>query len=296
MEGVMLRLCTLWFICALSVLKCVSGVVSAQAPATPTFDVASVKPNRSVGGGGTAGFQPGGRFRSINITLQGLISTAFGTDRPLLVAQIVGGPDWIATDRFDITAKMGSDASQDMKELYRQMPMLIRTLLEDRFKLKTHRETRQLPVYALVLDRKDRKLGPQLRRSVVDCLALSDTARVGTPRPAPPRDRPACGVRFGSGTLSASGFSMANLVGTLSANVGRVVLDRTGLTGEFDVELQWTLDRVPLAGDASTNPAPSPDGPSIFTAVQEQLGLKLESVKGPVDVLVIDHVEQPTEN
>ena len=100
-------------------------------------------------------------------------------------------------------------------------------------------------------------------------------------------------MRFGAGMFSASGFTLVNLAGTLSGNVGRVVLDRTGLTGDFDVELQWTPDRVPLAGDAS-NPAPSPDGPSIFTALQEQLGLKLESTKGPVDVLVIDHVEQPT--
>jgi uncharacterized protein (TIGR03435 family) len=275
-----------------------SAVIGTQAPDTkpPAFEVATIKPNKSVEVGGTAGFQPGGRFRSINITLQGLIATAFGTDRPLLVAQIVGGPDWIATDRFDITAKMGSDASQDMKELYRQMPVLLRTLLEDRFTLKTHSETRQLPVYALVLDRKDGRLGPQLRRSVVDCLARSESARAGTPRPAPPRDRPACGARFGTGTLSASGFTILNLVGTLSANVGRVVLDRTGLTGDFDVALQWTPDRLPLAGDSSTNPAPSPDAPSIFTALQEQLGLKLESTTGPVDVLVIDHVEHPTED
>jgi uncharacterized protein (TIGR03435 family) len=157
------------------------------------------------------------------------------------------------------------------------MPVLLRTLLEDRFKLKTHRETRQLFVYALVLDRKDGRLGPPLRRSVVDCVARSEAARVGTPGPAPPRDRPACGVRFGAGALSASGFSLVNLAGTLSTNVGRVVLDRTGLTGDFDVELQWTPHRVPLAGDASANPALSPDGPSIFTALQEQLGLRLES-------------------
>jgi uncharacterized protein (TIGR03435 family) len=276
------------------------NVPRAQAPATratpPTFEVASIKPSKSLDGGGTAAFQPGGRFRSINVPLQGLIATAFGTERPLLYLQIVGGPDWIATDRFDITAKMGSDASQDMKELYRQMPVLLRTLLEDRFKLKTHSETRQLPVYTLVLDRKDGRLGPPLRRSVFDCLARSKAARAGTPGPAPPHDRPACGVRFGAGTLSASGFTLVNLAGTLSGNVGRVVLDRTGLTGDFDVELQWTPDRVPFAGDASTNPAPSADGPSIFTALQEQLGLKLESTKGPVDVLVVDHVEQPTPN
>jgi uncharacterized protein (TIGR03435 family) len=267
------------------------GPVTGAKP--PAFEVASIKPNRSLDGGGTAGFQPGGRFRSINIPVQGLIATAFGTDRPLLPVQIVGGPDWIATDRFDITAKMGSDASQDMKELYRQMPVLLRTLLEDRFKLKAHSETRQLPICTLVLDRKDGRLGPQLRRSVVDCLARSKAARAGTPVPSPPRDRPACGMRFGAGMFSASGFTLVNLAGTLSGNVGRVVLDRTGLTGDFDVELQWTPDRVPLSGDAS-NPAPSPDGPSIFTALQEQLGLKLESTKGPVDVLVIDHVEQPT--
>ena len=106
----------------------------------------------------------------------------------------------------------------------------------------------------------------------------------------PPRD-------FRDWHVVGEWYSMLNLAGTLSSNVGRVILDRTGLTGNFDVELQWMPDLLPLGGDSSTNPAPPPpDGPSLFTALQEQLGLKLESTKGPVDVLVIDHVEKPTED
>ena len=172
----------------------------------------------------------------------------------------------------------------------KQLPALLRPLLEDRFKLKAHVETRELPIFALVVARTDGRLGPQFRRPIVDCLALRQAARAGAPPPLPPSsDRPACGVRMGPGKLSAGGFSIENLVTMLSSTVERLVVDRTGLTGTFDVDLQWTQ------GDL-TGATPSDDRASIFTAVQEQLGLKLESTKGPVDVVVIDHVEHPTED
>jgi uncharacterized protein (TIGR03435 family) len=216
-----------------------------------------------------------------------LIAVAFGADRrPLAPFQIAGGPDWIKSDAFDVTAKTVGNSPQEVTGASKQM---IRSLLEERFALKAHMETRQLPVYALVLTRKDGKLGPQLRQSVLDCAGRGDTVRLGTLQPAAPTT---CGMRFGTGSFSAGGISMTNLVSAL--NVDRLVLDRTGLAGSFDVELQWTADRSLLGGatDSATNAA-TPDAPSIFTAVQEQLGLKLESIKGPVEVLVIDHVEQP---
>jgi uncharacterized protein (TIGR03435 family) len=273
----------------------VVGVVNslrAQAPATdtkrPAFEVASVKPNKSHSPGGTLGFQPGGRFSAINVSVQMLVAVTFGPDRrPLAPFQIAGGPDWIKSDGFDITAKTESNSPQEVTGASKQM---IRSLLEDRFALKAHMETRQLPVYALVMARTDGKLGPQLRQSVLDCAGRGATVRLGTSQPAAPT---ACGMRFGTGSFSAGGITMTSLVTAL--NVDRLVLDRSGLTGSFDVELQWTVERsLGGATDSATNAGAPPDAPSIFTAVQEQLGLKLESTKAPVDVLVIDHVEQPT--
>ena len=259
---------------------------SAQTPVRPAFEVASIKPNQSLQDGGTFVIRAG-VFRAVNVSVRSLVAVAFGTGgRGLLNAQIVAGPAWLASDRFDIIAKAAPDALQDLK----QLPAFLVPLLEDRFKLKAHRETRELPIFALVVARTDGRRGPQFRRAAVDCLALSRGARAGAPPPPPPpSDRPACGVRMGPGKLSAGGFSIENMVTMLSTTVERLVVDRTGLTGTFDVDLQWT------PGDLAGAP-PSDDRASIFTAVQEQLGLKLESTKGPVDIVVIDQVEHPTED
>jgi uncharacterized protein (TIGR03435 family) len=150
-----------------------------------------------------------------------------------------------------------------------------------------HNESRELPVYALVLARNDKALGPKIRQTALDCAAL----RTG---PVPDPSKPsACGFRVGLGTMAAQGVGMNALAFTLSSSVGRVVLDRTGLSGDFDFDLSWTPD--PLSGSASpAQPPTEANAPSIFTALQEQLGLKLEPTRGPVEVLVIDNVEQPT--
>jgi uncharacterized protein (TIGR03435 family) len=251
----------------------------AQTSPAPAFEVATIKRNDSGRDGGTLAPKPGGLLTATNLTLQNLIGIAYRGSTSLMPFQIVGGPDWITSMRFDIVARAAAGTSPDVIAM-------LRTLLEDRFALKTHLETRQLPIFALMKARSDGSLGPQLRRSAVDCQAIARQAR-DNPATAPPM--PAnCGMRFGPGTFSAASITISNLAGTVSGAVLAIVVDRTDLTGNFDVDLTWS------AG-LPTDSSPS-DAPSIFAAVQDQLGLKLESTKGPVEVLVVDHAEQPRAN
>jgi uncharacterized protein (TIGR03435 family) len=184
------------------------------------------------------------------------------------------------------------------------MQLMLRTLLVERFKLAVHHETRELPVYALVFARSDGKLGSQLHPASVDCEALRATGRDrGAPPPFPqPGERPTCGMRLGPGQMAGGGYPLSQLATTLSSFVQRVVVDRTGLAGNFDFDLTWSPDQ--FQGGGPLGPLPGSErpvgsdssAPSIFTALEEQLGLKLASQKGPVDVLVIDRVERPTED
>jgi uncharacterized protein (TIGR03435 family) len=181
---------------------------------------------------------------------------------------------------------------------------MIRSMLAERFNLKTHREPRQVDVYALVTARADGKLGPELMPSTIDCQALAATRRGGGPPPEPskPGERPQCGARVLPGELLTGGQPMLELVGLLAGTVGRSVIDRTGLKGTYDIHLRWTPDIVRQQATGATPNATvringvefDPNGPSIFTALQEQLGLKLESERGTVEALVIDHIERPT--
>jgi len=260
-------------------LTAMSAVIAAQS-ATPrlAFEVASIKRNTRVDSGGGGGFAPGGRFHITNIDVMTIVMIAHRTGPQLFRSQIVGGPDWIASETYDITAKVSDDlAGKPLAQLFAMQPALLHSLLEDRFKLKSHRETRELQRYALVPARKDGSLGPQLRRAPVDCTA--------EPR--------RCGVQVQSGRFSSESTVISGFVNYLGSNVQRVVVDRTGLDGRFAITLEFTPDRapLPLAADAAPPPA---DKPSIFTALQDQLGLKLEPERGPVDVVVIDHIERPT--
>ena len=261
-----------------------------QAPASsnqkaPAFEVASIKQHKSLESGGSMRFQPGGLFRGTNVYVLALIGAAFGEGRPLGPARMEGGPDWVRFDRFDITAKTSSPV-EDVAGLYRQLPALLRSLLEDRFRLKTHWETRHLPTYSLVIAHKDGSLGPQLQPS--HCTPRPEAIRTEATVPESP-DAPLCDVTFGMGLIQGTGLSILTLAGALSTPLQRVVLDRTGLQGTYDVKLQWTPA-------AYGQPDIDPNIPPLSTALQEQLGLKLESTKGPVSVLVIDHVERPSED
>jgi uncharacterized protein (TIGR03435 family) len=252
----------------------------------PAFEVVSIAARKTLEHGGSLKFQPGGRFQATNIYILALIATAFGKGRPLLPRQIEGGPDWILFDRYDVTAKLNTDGKNEV-ESYRRLPALLLQVLQERFNLKTHWEIRQLPVYRLTTARNDGVLGPQLKRST--CAPRAETLR--TDADAAPVSRPdqqSCSVTtFGPGVIDASGLTMTSLVSTLSAGVDRVVMEGTGLNGFYDVKLQWTPD-------GQSDRVTDPNIPSMATALQEQLGLKLQSTRGPVEVLVIDHIEHPT--
>jgi uncharacterized protein (TIGR03435 family) len=273
-----------------------AGVAAQSADVTPqvAFEAASVKTNKSGDNSTSVGPRPGGRFNATNAPLALLITMAY----QLQSFQLQGAPDWTRTDRFDIVAKLDREPTAVAFGEPDEVMLALRKLLAERFKLAVHSETQELPIYALVVARADGKLGPNIKPAAADCAAVR-AARLVAAREGKVdqnADPYACGwgnsgygrFRFGGNPLSAFASALAN-------QVSRVVIDRTDVTGNWDFELTFTPERFrqqALAGNAP--PEVDPNGPSIFTALQEQLGLKLESTKGPVRVLVIDHVEQPS--
>jgi uncharacterized protein (TIGR03435 family) len=269
--------------------------VPLPSAAEPRFEVASVKRSTEASGQflvggqvwGSAGaaFKTGGTFEAVNATLGSIIRLAYG----LREFQMVGAPEWIDTDRFDIQARGPQGAAES------EAPRRLQSLLAERFALKAHREKRDRPIYALVLARANGSLGPRLRPSQGPPARAGLAAAGGTctpPGPPGPVNMRLCGV------------TMAALVDTfLPMYAGRTVVDRTGLSGGFDLALHFDSRPIPGVGLAGGLP-PSPeaaeraatDAVSIFTALEEQLGLKLEPQTGPAEVLVIDHVAPPTPN
>jgi uncharacterized protein (TIGR03435 family) len=271
-------------------LAAILGTASApaQAPApAPTFDVSSVKPNKD-GGPSSVRVTPGGMLSVTNNTLRNIIRNAWNITND----QIVGGPEWIDTERFDITAKASKPFGQD------EARAMLQALLAERFGLATHHETRELPVYLLVLARKDGALGPQMKKADVDCAALFAAVTAGGKMPERlPNGNLPCGISVranqGQGLVTGNGVAMEQLARNLVGGVGRIVVDRTGLAGYYDINLTFAADGPPPAPGAPAGPAPDSTGPSLFTAMQEQLGLKLDPGRAPISVLVIDHVQRP---
>jgi uncharacterized protein (TIGR03435 family) len=250
-------------------------------------------------------------FRMTNVPLRILIMQAYR----LSSYQMVGGPSWMDSERFDIVAKAPAGSTQDQTQL------MIRGLLAGRFKLKVHAETRETQVYALVLARSDGRLGPKLSKSTDDCekvlaerRAAAAAARAGGAGPIPftppgPNEKPVCTINMrpmpvtnGIPVLNfrGGGQPMQMIVGQISSFLNKRVVDRTGLTGLYDFEMQFSMGGQMLLttqapGVGNTPTAPIDDGPTMFDAVRE-LGLKLESERGPVEHLVIDSVERPTED
>jgi len=262
------------------------GQSPAPAPNRPSFEVASIRKNVSLSDSASVRGQPGGRLTVTNNTLRNIIRNAYNVQN----FQIVGGPEWINNDRWDIVAKAADDAQPQ------QMLLMLQSLLADRFKLVIRREMRDTSVYALVLARSDGRLGPGLRPSSVDCAALVAAARGrGEPLRNTINGRPACGTRSTRGSIVTTAVAMADFARNLSPQTGRAVVDRTGLSGTFDIDLMWTPDQAPPGVDGPAPPA-SGDGVSLFAAIQEQLGLKLDAQRAPVDTLVIDSAERPVED
>jgi len=261
----------------------------ASDPATdpalkpPEFEVASIKPYKQEGEGirMMTRFTPDG-FTGEGLSLHFLIRQAYGLEE----SQIVGGDKWVDSDQYAINAKMDEADIEALKKLDRDQGLKLRqkmmqALLADRFKLKTHRETRQLPVYELV----PAKGGSKLQE-----------ARDGDTYPngikGPDGKSSAGMMRMGPGELTAQALPVKSLVTLLSDHTGRHVIDKTGLTGKYDFTLKWQENDEPATDDSAKGADAA--GPSLFTALQEQLGLKLEAQKAPVEVLVIDHAEKPT--
>ena len=309
-------------------LSAIIVVLNAQDTA-PVPYVASVKKN--AGGFGAQMRIAPGMISANGVPVRLLMRQAFGQ---LQDFQLVGGPDWINSDRFDIEAKLEGGGPMSPQVIQ----SVLRQILEERFALKVHRETRELPIYALVVARSDGRLGPNLTPSSPECTTLL-TSRGRGPAPdgrggpapdgrgqfaigrgGPPADGrggpgraggpgpfdfdapPVCGQRGGGfGRLRAGGTTMEQFAAMISGTAQRVVIDKTGLTGYYDMALTYTPtgDQLPQGAPPPGAPAPppiDPDGPTFFTAIQEQLGLKLDNQRGAVEVVVIDSIQQPTEN
>jgi len=255
----------------------VSSALAQTPPApshTPAFDVISVKPNKTTPGGAfgmvTLEFTADG-FRGTNVPVHALLLQAYG----LHEGQIVDEPAWVKSEVFDIQAKVAGPDVAAFKALpYDQRQAMFQQILAERFNLAAHRDTRELPVYALSVARSGAKL------------------KESPPDPSLPAGAKSGGrTGMSSGRIVAQRTTLSELAAMLGVQLGRNVIDRTGLNAAYDFTLQWTPNSV-----ASAGPVPTDAPPSIFTAVQEQLGLKLESAKAPVPVLVIDHIDKPEEN
>jgi len=270
---------------------CVLTASGLYAQSTPLkFEVASIKPAAPDSQGTFIQFQPPNGLRVTNMPVRFLIRFAYDVQD----FQISAGPGWIKSDRYDIQAKAENAADSQTvpddprkltddqrKTMNEQMRERMRTLLSDRFQLQIHKETKEAPVYALVVA----KGGPKLKEN-----------------PGTAGGRQGIGMRPG-GQANGTAAPLALLANLLSNVLSRPVIDRTGLTGKYDFELKWTPDAGQEIGPPGglppgvvPPPPPDPNGPTIFTALQEQLGLRLESAKGPMEMIVVDRVEKPSEN
>jgi uncharacterized protein (TIGR03435 family) len=244
--------------------------VALSCLAQTTFDVVSIKPNLSGAEGGSIRLTPGGRLVAQNASLRQLITTAYDVRD----FQLFGGPSWMASERFDIEAKAAGNPTQD------QISQMLQALLADRFSLTVHREKKEVPIYRLTVAKGGSKLPP----AKAECTPM-------VPPPAkfdPATLRPCGGFNSNVGMMLGGAVSTTKLAASLSRTLGRTVVDETGLSGSFDVSLHWTPDAQPQTANSSD--------PDFFTAIQEQLGLRLESGRGPVEVLVVDQAERPSQN
>ena len=277
---------------AVAAVACVA-MLHAQAPNAPTFDVAAIKQNKSGENGGRFGGPPT-RWTATNVPTLQFILFAYEVQG----FQVEGAADWVKTERYDINAKSDRTfppAAPGAPDLRRPM---LRALLEDRFKLAVHRATRDMPIYALVTARADKSLGTALHLSTFDCVALASASARGQAPASPPltpAGDPDCGTRALPGKITFGTMPMTQYAAMLSSLLQRVVVDRTGLAGNYSGSVTYTPDTTPRDGGPDL-PAADANGASLFTALQEQLGLRLEPSRGPVEVLVIDHIERPTED
>ena len=265
------------------------GALLPVGAQTVTFEVASVKERTAPTDGSFVGRRPGGRFAAENAPLREIVEYAY----ELQSFQLLGSLTPLESPRWDITATLGATAAAQAGP--DATIQAVRALLADRFGLAAHRDMRTLPVYALRLARADGAMGPGLKKSDTDCPALIAAARASGPPPPAARQ---CGFRGRVGGLQAIGAPLSELGIALSGRVGRAIVDQTGLTGTWDLTLTYAPDsaQIPVGtlSPSAPPPAANPDAPSLFAALQEQLGLRLISTTAPVEVLVVDRVSRPT--
>jgi uncharacterized protein (TIGR03435 family) len=254
------------------------------SPELPSFEVVSIKPRS---GAIPPGFPPQApdRFARPDTTVSQLIAYAYEVRE----FQIDGGPGWLRSNHYEVSAKAERAGSAD------NMRLMVKRLLEERFGLKAHTETRELTTYALVTARRDQKPGEKMRPSSIDCQPIIDAGGVKPVGGGVPAQ---CAwfiaMMNGLARMKVDGIRMARFAELLEPMAMRTVMDKTGLSGTYDIDLEFLPDRglppVPAGG------APTQEAPSLFTALQDQLGLKLESERGRVKVIVIDGAEVPTAN
>ncbi len=231
--------------------------INAQPANAPRFEVASIKPSPALPSSGdySSGVSSrNGLMRGVNATLKRYIMGAYAIGPN----QVVGGPDWLDTDRFDITAKAEDPAGDAQPAGDHELMAMLQTLLAERFKLATHRESRPIEAYVLEVA----KNGPKLEKSEGGTSSTDN----------------------GRGNLAVKNTTLDRFAQVLSRQMDLPVVNHTGLEGAYNMQLKWSLDSAKA------------DGPSVFTAIQEQLGLRLRAQKTPIEVIVIDHAEKPTEN
>lgn len=244
-------------LCGAILLGAALSVASASAQTLPAFEVASVRPNQS-GSPNSSSRLTGNRYAATNLTLVGLLRVAFSVQE----FQIDARPGWAGVDRFDIVATLPAGATPG------DWPLMLQSLLRDRFKLRFHLEPRPTAVYELTVAKNGHKLTP------------ADPSRCANPSGT-------CGFNGSPTQIDGDSVSTAQLATRLSRSMGIMVIDKTGLSGSFDILLQWAVDDAFAGAGASASR-------TIFGAIEDQLGLKLESARAPVDVLVVDSAERPS--
>jgi uncharacterized protein (TIGR03435 family) len=259
-------------------------VTRAQTAATRAeFDVISIKRHTGVTDGGGMRNLPDGTFIMTNQPIGSIILGA----APVPSREVIGIPDWVNTERYDMTTKPPPGSTRE------QRSQMLQKLFADRMKLVAHVEQRERNTFALVLARSDGRLGPQLTPSTLDCSPRPPGSAPTPPSPPPSDFRNRCGMAFGPTSIVSGGITMDQLVLSLAGLAGGLVNNRTGLEGAYALSLTFSQ---PRAAGATPNAGSPDDPPEIFTAVQEQLGLKLQPEKTMVPVFVVDHIERPSDD
>ena len=266
-------------------LVCGAASLDAQSTGTVEFEIVSIKRNTSANTGSSGRTLPDGTQMMANFSIRAFIEGA----SPVPIEDVIGLPDWARSDRYDVTLKPPAGYTRD------QRGEMMRNMFADRMKLVAHVEERERDGFALVLARRDGKLGPQIKSSTLDC---QQSGRGGPAQAPPPANATLddflnfCGARMGANAMAFGSTTLDRFATGLKGFAGGPVINRTGLQGYYTIKLTYT--RPNLSADAKL--VPPDDSPDLFTALQEQLGLKLQHEKMKVNVFVVDHIERPTEN